>query len=70
MACEYVVYICYALQWPESGSILKREALGSDFEVNGALATNHPSHDVPSQAFPDFKNAHNYAQWGKPGNQG
>ena len=32
--------------------------------------TCHPSRDISSQAFPDFKNAHNYAQRGRPGNRG
>ena len=54
----YLYTLC--LHWSRSSSILKRKA--SYFEVNAACAMCHPSRDVSSQAFPDFKKAHNYAQ--------
>ena len=54
----YVIYI-FSLT-------LFARSLGSDFEVNSARATRHLSRDVSSQAFTDFKNAHNYAQRGRP----
>ena len=55
VAGEYGVYIRYAYTGV-SLALFSSEKL-SDFVVNGAGATRHPSRDVSSQAFPDFKNA-------------
>ena len=69
-ACA-AVYLIHILMRAETFNVLfLSKRLDSDIEVNGACAMHHPSRHVSFQAFPDFKNAHNYVQRGRPENQG
>ena len=55
--CTTVKHLCISLGSQAFPVARNCARLGSDFVVNGARATRHPSRDVSSQAFPDFKNA-------------